>query len=57
MAGREGPRGLVLRPLTMPYALTGEGPSREGARGMAGAVYLLLSSNQPDCGYPDFGRA
>ena len=53
MAGSEGPRGF--RP-TMPYALTGEGPSREGARGMAGAVYLLLSSPQPGCGVPLLGQ-
>ena len=46
MAGIEGPRGFL--PL-MVYEFTGEDPSRDGARGMAGAVYLLLLvvSSQP----------
>lgn len=35
MTGIEGPLGAL--PLT-PYALTGDEPSREGARGIAGAV-------------------
>jgi len=51
MTGREGPRGF--RPL-IPYGL-GDGPSRDGALGMAGAVYRFVSS-QPDCGVPVFGN-
>ena len=41
MTGIEGPRGFLP---FIAYALTGDAPSREGARGIAGAVYRLLSS-------------
>lgn len=40
----DGPLGL--RPLAAaPNALDGDEPSRDGARGAAGAVYRLLSSD------------
>jgi hypothetical protein len=41
----------------MVYEFTGEDPSLEGARGMAGAVYLLLLvvSSHP-CGTPGLGN-
>ena len=53
MTGIEGPRGL--RPFA-PNALAGEEPSREGARGAAGAVYRFWSSEFQGCGVPVFGN-
>lgn len=51
-AGIDGPRGFL------PFIMCGFGefPSREGARGIAGAVYRLWSSPHGGCGVPDLGN-
>lgn len=45
IAGREGPRGFLWG-----------APSLDGARGIAGAVYLWLGSSHPGWGVRDLGN-